>query len=349
MPETKFLSNEEAKVEHHFLDNVTRDNNGRYIVKLPFNEQKKHLGDSYSITLKRFYASERKLQKNTELKNQYVQFMREYKNLKHMSEVTDHENHPRGYYLPHHAVIKESSSTTKVRVVFDGSAKSDTSTSLNDTLNIGPTIQEELFSILIRFRSHIYVLVAKTIQLHGFCDASEAAYGACIYTRSVDSNNKCYTQLVCSKSKVAPLNSKITIPRLELCAALLLARLYKIILVALPITFDETFFWSDSTIALNWINTQPNVLKTFVANRVSEIRSITNYSQWNHVPSKENPADFISRGQTISEFLNNSMWKTGPEWLRKNVDNWPNLPIQKIPLLEVRPQIVLNISITDTN
>lgn len=73
-----------------------------------------------------------------------------------MSRVKNEEEF--GFYLPHHAVFKEECSTTKVRIVFGGSARSDSGISLNDTLLVGPTIQDDIFSHLIRFRFHNYVL-----------------------------------------------------------------------------------------------------------------------------------------------------------------------------------------------
>ncbi|XP_043258045.1 uncharacterized protein LOC122400588 [Colletes gigas] len=158
IPQQNFLSAEERECEAHFVENTTRNEQGRYMVRLPFNDRRSLLGDSKAMALKRFYNLERKLQIQTELKTQYTEFLKEYSKLGHMTEVKDDNN--LGYYLPHHAVIKESSSTTKVRVVFDASAKTSSGLSLNDTLLIGPTIQNTLFSILIRFRQHTFVLTA---------------------------------------------------------------------------------------------------------------------------------------------------------------------------------------------
>lgn len=86
--------------------------------------------------------------------------MREYIDLGHMTKVSQPEQEEEGYFLPHHAVIKESSATTKVRVVYDGSANSSTGVSLNHTLKVGPTIQQTLFEIVIRSRKHEVVLIA---------------------------------------------------------------------------------------------------------------------------------------------------------------------------------------------
>jgi len=114
------------------------------------------LGESQSTSLSRFYAIERKLQRNPALKIQYVQFMKDYQSLGHMVRVPDNDTttSTQHYYIPHHPVIKDNSLTTKLRVVFDASCKSSTGLSLNDCLMVGPTLQQDLFSILLR-NSHI--------------------------------------------------------------------------------------------------------------------------------------------------------------------------------------------------
>lgn len=71
-----------------------------------------------------------------------------------------------GFYLPHHGVLNDLSSTTKLRVVFDGSTASSTGVSLNDILHAGPTVQNDLFTILIRFRRHIYAVCADIENMH---------------------------------------------------------------------------------------------------------------------------------------------------------------------------------------
>ena len=104
----------------------------------------------------------RKFSKNEQLRVSYTEFLKEYETLGHMTDIT-HTNLDRpneGYYLPHHAVVKETSSTTKIRVVFDGSAKSSTNVSLKETLSVGPKIQDDLIPIIIRFSSHRYVIKA---------------------------------------------------------------------------------------------------------------------------------------------------------------------------------------------
>ena len=108
------------------------------------------------------------MSKNAELKNQYVAFMDEYESLGHMSEITPAERDETSphFYLPHHAVYKESSTTTKLRVVFGGLAKTTTGLSLNDVQHIGTPIQDDLFSIVLRFRQHRYVLSADITKMY---------------------------------------------------------------------------------------------------------------------------------------------------------------------------------------
>ncbi|XP_026464750.1 uncharacterized protein LOC113376024 [Ctenocephalides felis] len=153
------------------------------------------------------------------------------------------------------------------------------------------------------------------IELHGFADASERAYGACVYIRSANKNSNFKIQLITSKSRVAPLRN-ITLPRLELCAAHLLANLIQKIKTALNINFDREFFWSDSTVALSWIKSPSYRWKTFVANRVADIQTKTDINNWLHVKSQDNPADLISRGIFARDLINSSLWWNGPSWLR---------------------------------
>ena len=155
-PQHRGLSNEENECERHYIENTTRDPvSGRYTVKLPFRENINELGESYSRALKRFHSLERSLSKNLDHKDQYSAFLNEYKELGHMSEDNSASVFE-GYFLPHHSVIKQSSLTTKFRVVFDASAKTSTRISLNETQKVGPNIQDDLFSLLVRFRSHTY-------------------------------------------------------------------------------------------------------------------------------------------------------------------------------------------------
>ncbi|XP_057337763.1 uncharacterized protein LOC130675883 [Microplitis mediator] len=574
-----FLSEEEFQVEEHFKQTTKRDPvTGRYIVRLPFNEKINKLGESYTMAVRQFYSLEKRLAKDLALKAQYIDSMKEAISLGHMREVNLKEIQGKHCFLPHHPVIKESSSTTKVRVVYNASAKTSTGISLNDCLKVGPVVQHTSFDIILRFRTHQIVMLAdiekmykqilldardaqyqlilwretssdelkafiipvvlfgiasaphsatrvlnqcaedektrfplasdtlkrdcyvddvmtgadnledaiklreeligitkaggfnlrkwvsnnpeviksssddtrdinlltcnnsemkalgiqwnnvsdeikykvteesnltvtkrsvlsniarlydpigligpvivsakilmqqlwqcnagwdetlppniytawnnlrkqlpelnkikfdrkiiinnaKRIEVHGFSDASEKAYGAVIYVRSIDINNKVTTNLLCSKNRIAPLKT-ISLPKLELCAALLLSRLIDTVLKAINKQIDKIYLWSDSTITLQWINTQPYLLKTFVANRVSEIRELTSTMHWRHVPSEDNMADVLSRGQLPVSFVDNEFWKIGPKWLRLDEKYWPSHNIEAVPLPELKP------------
>ncbi|XP_026466074.1 uncharacterized protein LOC113369720 [Ctenocephalides felis] len=580
----------EKVCEEYFSKTVNRTKSGRYIVSLPFKQDKKNeLGDSLQIATSRLLNLEKRFKRNEDLKIAYSEFMNEYLKLGHAVPVPIAELNNPHYYLPHHPVIKQWGST-KLRVVFDAAAKSSTGVSLNDTLHTGPKLQQELLSILIRFRcwKHVFIsdivkmyrqikmeksdqdfqrivwrkspqediqhyklttvtygtssapylairclnqlaedenlpiaaetvkkdcyvddvisgantklevldkakqltellsrggftlhkwasnckellemlsqqkgecnetffsdglgvvkalgliwkpdedvfkittpeqlssvytkrnilssiaqifdplgLIApivvrakmimqniwkektewddkvstevveqwksfhqelpilnelyipryilnikgelKDLQCHGFADASMAAYGACIYVRSTYPD-KTLVNLLCAKSKVAPIKNS-TLPRLELCAAVLLARLYKHVCDVINIKFTSSHLWSDSTIVLAWLNTDSSSLKMFVGNRVAEIQEITSGAKWNHVASPDNPADLVSRGMTVQEITQSKLWWNGPSWLSLQDSNWPVTEVVKTsPIPEQKA--VLHINTCTTN
>ncbi|XP_015121005.1 uncharacterized protein LOC107043857 [Diachasma alloeum] len=139
---------------------------GRYIVALPFNNNISQLGISRSRAYNRFKSSEKKFHQNPQLAEQYKTVIQEYIDLGHMTEINTSKLANHGYYLLHHAVFKEGSLTTKLRVVFDGSAKTNTGVSLNDTLHVGPIIQDDIFSLLSRFRLYQYVLTGDIEEMY---------------------------------------------------------------------------------------------------------------------------------------------------------------------------------------
>lgn len=561
------LSNEEKMCERLYVDSISRNDVGRYEVDLPIDtERLKSLGTSYPGALSCFLSLERRLQKNTQLYEEYKKFISEFLTLGHAHYVNPQPTE--GYYMPHHAVFKAESSSTKLRVVFNASSKTSTGVSLNDVMLVGPVVQPDLISVILRFRSFQYAITAditkmyrqvnvkskyqplqrilwrnnpnedikclqlstvtygtasasflatrtllqlvrdegerfplasqaleensyvddvltgandlhvakclqvelvnllqkgcfvlhkwcsnseeilvnvppekrelgnvnlagnadaiKTlgliweprtdvfrisfsidefrlggtkreilsciarifdpigfvapvtvyakivmqmiwkenlpwddtapeeilrlwrpffkrletlkeikiprcilgsklinIQLHGFADASTKAYGACVYIRTTKSNGTISTNLVCAKSKVAPLKPA-TLPRLELCAAVLLSRLVqKVRLSFNSLTFD-THLWSDSTIALCWIKSDPARWHVFVANRVAEIQDLTSKEKWRHVSSDDNPADLVSRGVEPQALQEARIWWYGPEWLCLPECQWPH-------------------------
>lgn len=548
------LSKEELECENHFNKTHYRTTEGRYVVNMPLKTDKV-LGESRTTALDRLNSLSKRLARNPNLKELYIHFIEEYKDLGHMEEVSS-EVEPDGcYYFPHHGILRPEKSSTKLRVVFNGSASTSNGVSLNQLQLNGKIPQQDLFSIMLRFRKHVFAFTADirmmyrqilieptqrdlqrilwrenptdsvktyrlntvtygtknapylatralrqlcddeeqsfpaasfaaredfyiddiltgshdlesavelkrqmilllqrggmtlhkwnsnhvslinhescngnysfddfnqvnsvkalgvlwrpildcfsyklTIQpqanstkrtilsdisrifdplgligpvvtkaklfmkdlwmihldwdtplpeptrmkwleyvsllpnlenlsipryfdnnnkvtLHGFADASSVAYGAAIYAQCNISNVTSSVHLLCSKSRVAPVKP-VTIPRLELCAALLLSHLMERVISALKLRDYDIVLWSDSTIVLAWLKKPPHELKPFVANRVATIQELTKNSQWNHVSSSENPADLLSRGLMPDQIQTQDLWWHGPSFLR---------------------------------
>lgn len=570
------LTEEENQCEAHYVSTHSKSPVGRYIVRMPLRKSMQ-LGDSKVIATQRLLQVERRLSKDAKLKQSYIDFMREYLYLGHMT-LSQSKAVTQRYYIPHHAVIKEKSSTTKVRVVFDASCKSSNDLSLNDLLLVGPKIQDNLASLLLRWRKYPFAMSAdvekmyrqilvderdqhlqhilwrespnqpineyelktvtygtacaphlavrslqqlaidnreefpvatnvvlndfyvddvmtgsyfiqealstrrelsqllevggfklrkwvsncseilddipisdreiqhplnidmmetvtalgmswiptldtftfklnlpiiyctptkrnilseiskifdplgwlapsivrnkilmqqlwlkgvqwdeslpesisghwillrndlfkvdqiaikrwiyygnENIELHGFSDASSNAYAAVIYSRVQQSNGQCKTMLLTAKTRVAPIK-QLSIPRLELCAASLLADLLESTQATLKIKDATIYAWTDSSIVLHWIRGHASKWKTFVANRVSHIQQRIPMSSWRHISSADNPADCASRGQDIESLKTFDLWWYGPKWLKEDPSKWPATKFpQTLPSME---------------
>lgn len=572
----------------HFQRTFQRDEQGRFHVSLPFNERKNEIGESKEIAIRRFLNLERKLDKDHKLKQQYSDFIHEYLQSGHMREIDPADDEEGAFYLPHHCVFKPSSTTTKLRVVFDGSARSSTGVSINDALIAGPTVQNDLVAILMNFRCFRYVVtvdvpkmfrqiglqkpdrkyvrivwrddsdqplkvfelqtvtyglasspflatmalkqlaiehaeeyplaaaavekcfymddalagaqtleeacqlqreltellqrgcfgahkwcsnsdviledvpdelrgdglnvadidsksIVKTlgvawspkedwfsfcvspreldpklpltrrnvlsevariydplgligpvlttaklflreiaaittewdeplpeaivkrwrlfredlsklndlkiprwilsttainVELHGFADSSKQAYGACLYTRMLQSDGTIVMNLICSKSRILPKSSSqskpITTPRSELLAAVLLSRLTDKFLSSTETKFAAVRLWSDSQIVLSWLRKSPGELQLFVSNRVKEVQKLTKDFQWRHVDTHSNPADIISRGEQPGMLIRKQLWWNGPCSMPISMDPEiaPALPDTVLPELK---------------
>ena len=149
----------------------------------------------------------------------------------------------------------------------------------------------------------------------GFPDASLSAYGACVYFKFIKRNEEVNISLVALKSRVAQLKNKQTIPRLELLGNVILCRLLCSIIRCFggELEFSEIFCYSDSQICLSWIKATHKEYKTFVENRVREIRSAVPPDKWYYCPSDTNPADIITRSNVKN--LSNTLWINGPPFL----------------------------------
>ncbi|GFV65998.1 uncharacterized protein TNCV_1303891 [Trichonephila clavipes] len=177
----------------------------------------------------------------------------------------------------------------------------------------------------IEIPRRILVAFPEVIEIHGFADASERCYGAAVYCKSKNLKSEILVRLITSKSRVAPIKS-LTIPRLELCAAVLLAKLVKKVVAALQLETAELYLWSDSMIVLAWLRKEPMDLKTFVQNRVAKIQELYPNQLWRHVPSDQNPADLVSRGVDPDKLLQQNLWFNGPTFLSGD-DDYPNRTI----------------------
>ncbi|XP_026746136.1 uncharacterized protein LOC113507483 [Trichoplusia ni] len=566
VPKRHFTA-EEKECEVFYKKTTRRDSSGRYIVRLPFKAATPNCvhGQTKDIALRRFFSLEKRLSQNLELKRQYSDVINEYLDLGHMEIIPPEQvNRKDVVYLPHHAVVREDKTTSKVRVVFDASCIGKNGVSLNSELMIGPTLQADLRHTVMRWRMHPICIVADIIkmyrqvmvdkedvdyqrllwrqdskeniqhlrllrvtfgtasapylavrtlhqiaedegeefpaakdivlqgfymddlmagcetvsegieiynqmkkllarggfelqkwrsnnkdllkhiktdqekeqdfelkidkiikilgltwcrdtdefvytvklpplkipatkrrvishismlfdplgwlapaiikakiliqriwlsgidwddelpsslfnewctyrnelmqlvqlriprwlrashgdalELHGFSDASNYAYAAVVYMRVVSQQGVVHTRLVTAKTKVAPIK-QISIPRLELCGAVLLAKLLSEVADVLNIAKEHIHGWTDSTVVLAWLSKHPSNWQTFVANRVSEILTVVDRSQWSHVRSGDNPADCASRGMKPAELISNQLWLEGPIWLKnKEID-----------------------------
>ncbi|XP_056647279.1 uncharacterized protein LOC130451945 [Diorhabda sublineata] len=185
----------------------------------------------------------------------------------------------------------------------------------------------------IKIPRQITVPKANVIEIHTFSDASTIAYGACSYLRTVDNSGQCSVRLICAKSRVSPLKV-VTLPRLELNAALLATNLTAKLMEAFTCRISNIFYYTDSTIVLSWLNTEPALLKTFVANRVADMQRKSKIENWQHVKSEQNAADIISRGSLPSQLLECDMWWNGPFFLSNTnqpVTNNNFLPLNELP------------------
>ncbi|XP_073827186.1 uncharacterized protein [Musca autumnalis] len=141
---------EQMECERFFRNTVCRESSGL----------------SRNTALQRFAAQERRLARDSELKSQYVAFMKEYEESGHMSLVKKPILEEPHYYIPHHCVFKPNSTSTKLRVVFDASCPTSSQTSLNDILMVGPTIQDELYLLLLRFRLYRFAITADIVKMY---------------------------------------------------------------------------------------------------------------------------------------------------------------------------------------
>jgi hypothetical protein len=167
----------------------------------------------------------------------------------------------------------------------------------------------------------VHLPTASRIELHTFVDASELAFAAVSYFR-IESSAGVEVVCVGAKNKVAP-KKQLSIPRLELQAAVLGTRLADLITREHSIEIHEHVFWSDSQTVISWIYSDHRLYKQFVANRISEILEITNMANWKWIPGPLNVADIATKKQNNLDLTRNGKWFGGPEFLKQAPTEWP--------------------------
>ena len=162
-------------------------------------------------------------------------------------------------------------------------------------------------------------------ELHTFCDANTYGYGACSYLRVLYDDSEVRCCFVMGKSRVAPLKP-VSVPRLELVAAVLAAKLSGLIVREFQINLSAVYLWTDAVVVLRYLHNTSTRFEMFVANRIELLHTLSSLNQWHYVPTKLNPADIASRGVWPDKANAVNVWFKRPEFLFGNFSNWPKQP-----------------------
>ncbi|GBN44195.1 hypothetical protein AVEN_148419-1 [Araneus ventricosus] len=314
-------NNEHLKVIEEFENSMKILPDGRYQLCLPFKSDAIEFPSSKELTWKRHKKMCERAQRNGLLDDCKAVF-KEWEELKRIEKI-DCENET-SLFLPHRPVVKTDSITTKIRPVFDASPRETGKNSLNDLLYKDNIVKPFLkwwgeVAKLSDIEIPRHLEINDTTQIHVCVDTCKEAHATCTFLRT-DTSQGVKVVLVKAKSRVAPLK-QATIPRLELMACCIGARLAHSVQQALNITEMETIFWSDSMVALYWLR-EKGGWSVFESNRIKEIKTLFPNGEWSHVPGKINPADLISRGCSPCHLVEPHWWE-GPLWLVESPDNWP--------------------------
>nr|XP_039272262.1 uncharacterized protein LOC120346563 [Styela clava] len=184
------------------------------------------------------------------------------------------------------------------------------------------------------------------IELHTFCDASQVGYGAVSYLRMMSQNGVIHCSFVLGKSRVTP-RKQITIPRLELCSAVLAVKLSRFVLKELEYKVNNVYYWTDSTSVLQYLSNTSARYHVFVANRVAQIHNSSSINQWRHVDTKNNPADVASRGLSPRCIDKAISWFNAPKFLWHSQEHWPKRPevLPRIPENDPEVKTIINTNV----
>jgi len=198
---------------------------------------------------------------------------------------------------------------------------------------------------IIRVPRFVGIQLGSIYNLCGFCDASVRGYAALIYLRIVSPDGQIKIRFLGAKTKLATLHN-MTVPRLELCGAGLLARWMARVRETLTaqLMISNVYAWTDSSIVLSWLTTPQVSYKIFVSNRINKINQLLPDCQWLHVSSEDNPADCASRGLKPSELRHHDLYWNGPSFLLNSVEDWsfevPRVPVEQLPETKVNSLLI---------
>ena len=184
-----------------------------------------------------------------------------------------------------------------------------------------------------------------SVELHHFADGSEKAYGTASYVKVYDNKGHSNVSLLMGKARLAPLKT-VSIPRLELSAAVVAVRMHQMIMRELDLKVDKSVFWTDSESTLKCIHNTKTRFKTFVANRLAVIHDATQPQDWRYVPSELNPADVASRGIQPNESTRLQFWLDGPEFLKDSEECYPTQPELTPSFEEMETEVKNTFSVT---
>ena len=180
-------------------------------------------------------------------------------------------------------------------------------------------------------------------SLHHFADACCTGYGVVSYLRLVDQEGMVHCSFLLGKARVAPIKPT-TVPRLELTAATAASKVAVQLRKELEIPLSKEVFWTDSQVVLGYIRNVRKKFHMFVANRIQIIHSFSSIDQWRYVSTKDNPADEASRGQKADQFVKNTRWLKGPDFLWKQIYDDSSEPIFDVNVddPEVKREVKVN-------
>ncbi|XP_067217341.1 uncharacterized protein [Linepithema humile] len=199
LPRQTLFSPEEQQCEEHFASTHSRDSNGWYIVRLPFKRGPPiEIGSSHGTAKRLLQGLQRRFNGHPQLKTEYSDFLSEYKQMGHMRTISSPgPDSAQCVYIPHHPVIRESSVTTHLRVVFNASSRTSDGSSLNDHLLAGPKLQTDLAAVILRWKQFCYVYAADIAKMYRQIrvDPRDVDYQRILWFRDDDQSVQAYQLL----------------------------------------------------------------------------------------------------------------------------------------------------------